>query len=116
MKKFFAVALVLAVTGCSINISSDEHGDEGLRPQLWSDHKQLGISAESCALKGYSALKVLGFSSVVQKGEYSYGDFHANRAAVKCLANEGGSLVYVAVAGADEEIVEKLRNQLIAKL
>lgn len=85
-------------------------------PQLWSDHKQLNISLGTCALKAYSALKSLGFSSVVQNGNFSYGNFHSSRAAIKCVANNNGSFVYVAVAGSEKEIVEKLRNELIWKM
>jgi hypothetical protein len=85
-------------------------------PQLWSDHKQLSISVHACGLKGYGALLALGFSSVVQNGDYSYGNFLANRAAVKCVANDKGSFVYVAVAGQHKDIVEKLRNEVMRKM
>ena len=85
-------------------------------PQLWSDHKQLSISVGACGLKGYGALLALGFSSVVQNGDYSYGNFLSNRAAVKCVANDKGSFVYVAIAGQHKDIVEKLRNEVMRKM
>lgn len=90
--------------------------DELAPPQLWSDHKQLSISVGTCSLKGYAALVSLGFSSVVQNGNYAYGNFLSNRAAVKCVANDKGSFVYVAIAGQHKEVVEKLRNELIRKM
>lgn len=62
-------------------------------------------------MTGYRALLALGFSSVVQNGDYSYGNFLANRAAVKCVANDKGSFVYVAIPGQQKDLVEKLRTK-----
>ena len=76
----------------------------------------MSISVHACGLKGYGALISLGFSSVVQNGDYSYGNFLSNRAAVKCVANDKGSFVYVAIAGQHKDIVEKLRNEVIRKM
>lgn len=90
--------------------------EEPAPPQLWSDHKQLDISVRACSLKGYGALLALGFSSVVQNGDYSYGNFLANRAAVKCVANDKGSFVYIAIAGQQKDLVEKLRNEVMRKM
>ncbi|MEE9412589.1 MAG: hypothetical protein V3V22_06005 [Methylococcales bacterium] len=85
-------------------------------PQLWSHHKKLDISVSSCALKGYSALKSLGFTSVVQNGNDSYGSFHDNRAAVKCVSNNTGAFLYLMIAGPEKEIVEKLSNKLVGEM
>ena len=69
-----------------------------------------------CALKGLSALKSLGFTSVVQNKNFVYGNFHDNRAAVKCVPKGDASFVYLAVAGPDKAIVERLRNELSWKI
>lgn len=84
-------------------------------PQLWSHHKQMKISAEACSAKGHRALKVLGFASVVKNGNYVYGNYLGNRAAVKCASLDKGSFLYLAVAGPDKDIVEKLRNEISKK-
>lgn len=85
-------------------------------PQLWSHHKQMEISPEACSTRGHKVLKVLGFSSVVKKDNYVYGNYLDNRAAVKCAPLDKGSFLYLAVAGSDKNIVEKLRNELSKKM
>jgi len=52
-------------------VQTSANTEELAPPQLWSDHKQLSISVHACGLKGYGALLALGFSSVVQNGDYS---------------------------------------------
>jgi hypothetical protein len=52
---------------------------------------------------------------VVRNGNFSYGNLGDNRAAVKCIENQGGSFVYFAVAGSNKESVEKLRNEIAWK-
>jgi hypothetical protein len=85
-------------------------------PQLWSDHRQLNSSVNECAEKGLQALQTLGYSNIVNNGNFSYGTFNSNRAAVKCVANGTGSFVYLMVAGSDRNTVEKLRNELLWKV
>lgn len=58
-------------------------------------------------------LETMQFGSVVQNGNYVYGNHLQNRAAVKCVALDSGSFLYVAVAGKQKEIVEQLRNEVI---
>ncbi len=116
MKYLVTFTILLFLSGCAVKGKSVLIVASKKPPQLWSHHKKLNISVTSCALKGYSALKSLGFTSVVQNGNYSYGNFHDNRAAVKCVANNKGSFLYLMVAGPEQEIVEKLRNQLAWKM
>lgn len=85
-------------------------------PQLWSDHKRLNIPLPACAEQAFSVLKDLGYSNVVRSGNYSYGNLGQNRAAVKCVEMAEGSFVYFAVAGAQRDVVERLRNQIAGKL
>jgi len=85
-------------------------------PQLWSHHKQLDISSEQCATNGVDILNSLGFSSVVQNGNYVYGNFNYNRATIKCVNVADRTFVYTAVAGKDVTQVEQLRNQIAWKL
>ena len=82
-------------------------------PQLWSGHKVLTLSAEQCAAKGKAMLENMQFGSVVQNGNYVYGNHLQNRAAVKCVELDCGSFLYVAVAGKQKEIVEQLRNEIV---
>ncbi|MGI9330783.1 MAG: hypothetical protein ACR2QB_08675, partial [Gammaproteobacteria bacterium] len=64
---------------------------------------------------GLRALQSLSYTETVKNGNYSYGNFAANRAAVKCVKNGSGSFVYIMVAGPDRNTVEKLRNELARK-
>lgn len=109
---------IIIISGCSsmgVNNDSEISIKKSKPPQLWSEHKILHIAVDVCALKGYSALKSLGFTGVVQNGNFSYGNFNDNRAAVKCVEMNGGSFVYLAVAGPEKKVVEKLRNEIAWK-
>jgi hypothetical protein len=110
------VVTLATVSGCAAKSST--RADRGIAPppQLWSDHKTLKEPVETCSTKAYRALTSLGLTGVVQNGAYSYGNQNGNRVAVKCVGIEGGSFVYFAVAGADKESVEKLRNEVAWKL
>lgn len=108
-KKTFLLLISAALAGCNMSFEGQPP------PQLWSDHKQLTTSVNACAEKAASVLSSLGFSSVVRNGNFSYGNLRDNRAAVKCIENQGGSFVYFAVAGADKGAVEKLRNEIAWK-
>ncbi|MDO6441160.1 MULTISPECIES: hypothetical protein [unclassified Marinobacter] len=93
--------------------SSFPAGSPGSPPNLWSHHEVLNVSAAVCAQRGVAALDSLSFSSVVRNGTYVYGNSGANRAAVKCVEmDNGGSFLYLAVAGRDKDSVEKLRNEI----
>jgi hypothetical protein len=85
-------------------------------PQLWSHHILLEESPALCADKGVSILNSLGFKSVVKNGNYAYGNFTNNRAAIKCVSVNNKTFVYTAVAGSDVKLVEKLRNEIAWKL
>ena len=82
-------------------------------PQLWSGHKVLTLSAEQCAAKGKVVLETMQFGSVMQNGNYVYGNHQQNRAAVKCVPLDNGSFLYVAVAGRQKKAVEALRNEIV---
>ncbi|GAA0820218.1 hypothetical protein KO495_06570 [Colwellia sp. D2M02] len=84
-------------------------------PHLWSGHKALPESVELCAQKSQSILNSLGFKSVVQNGNYTYGNFNDNRAALKCFTQSEQTIVYYAVAGPQVTLVEKLRNEIAWK-
>ena len=103
-----------ATSGANRNSAAD--GGGGVPPQLWSDHKLLAVPVGVCADRAFNVLNALGYSNVVKNGNYSYGDFNENRAAVKCVEGAGGSFVYFAVAGSQRETVERLRNQIAQKL
>ncbi|MGM0766716.1 MAG: hypothetical protein ACQEV6_01700 [Pseudomonadota bacterium] len=86
-------------------------------PHLWSHHKSLQVSAETCAGRALAALNAYEFTSVVRNGTYSYGNSGANRAALKCVERGAeSSFVYIAVAGPDKSVVEDLRNKLARSL
>ena len=84
------------------------------RPHVWSSHKELDIPAAACGQKGMDILNSLGFNNVVKSthGEYIYGNYISNRAAVKCVPQGEGTFLYVVVAGPEVKTVEKLRNQI----
>lgn len=86
--------------------------DHIVPPQLWSHHKLLKMSAEKCSSKAMLTLERLGFSSIVKNGLYAYGNYTGSRAALKCVEMSENSLIYIAVAGPDVKLVEKLRNQI----
>ena len=82
-------------------------------PKLWSGHKILTVSAEQCAAKAKAVLETMQFGAVVQNGHYVYGNYLQNRVAIKCVALDSGSFVYVAVAGKQKAAVETLRNEIV---
>jgi hypothetical protein len=125
--KYLPLAFIITLSGCA---SSPEKAPEAkvitktklvtvkkeYTPQLWSHHKLLKETPELCALKGVSILNSLGFKSVVKNGNYVYGNFSNNRAAIKCVKINKQTFVYTAVAGSDVKLVEKLRNEISWKL
>ena len=116
MKKIFWIIFILLLNGCASITSETNSKIKNQPPQLWSTHKELDVNVFLCAMKGLSALKALGFTSVVQNENFAYGNFHGNRAVVKCVSKGNHSFVYLAVAGPDKNIVEKLRNELSWKM
>lgn len=87
-------------------------------PQIWSDHKELAYSESICAKKGIEILGSLGFSEIIKSshGNYIYGNFSNNRAAIKCVTVQNQTFAYVIVAGAKSVVVEKLRNEIFWQL
>lgn len=85
-------------------------------PQIWSDHKIVQMSVETCATKGVDILTTLGFSQIVKNGSYVYGNYINNRAAIKCTAVTEHTFVYAVVAGPNVKQVERLRNEIVWKL
>lgn len=115
--KFIAILFLLVLSGCASNqeIKTITIQKE-FAPNIWSGHKELKISVESCATKGVSILESLGFKNIVKNGNYVYGNYSNNRAAVKCVSVANVTFVYAAVAGPKVELVEKLRNEIIWQL
>lgn len=116
MKNSFIVGIFSLLAGCTSVQKETLDLPTAKPPQLWSHHKVLDIHVGACALKGLSALKSLGFTQVVKNENYIYGNFHNNRVAVKCVSRGAASFVYLAVAGPNKEIVEKLRNEVAWKM
>jgi len=86
-------------------------------PHLWSHHKTLSMSADTCAERALSAFNAFAFTSVAQNGTYLYGNSGANRVVMKCVERgKDKSFVYIAVAGPDKSVVEDLRNSLARSL
>jgi len=85
------------------------------RPHVWSDHKQLAMDSGVCRIKATDILTALGFSNVVTSphGDYVYGNYVGNRAAVKCVPLGEGTFLYASVAGPDVKEVERLRNEIM---
>ncbi len=120
MRLLALIVLSLLASGCASNTAVQEPVEvvtvqKEFPPQLWSDHKELGISTEACAEKGMQILNSLGFTQVVKSrhGEYLYGNYSNNRAAIKCITVKGQTLVYAIVAGPKKAVVEKLRNEIM---
>ena len=115
----FAIIVATFTSACAtsgVNRDPAAAGGGGAPPQLWSDHKLLAVPVGVCADRAFNVLNALGYSNVVKNGDYSYGNFNENRAAVKCVEGSGGSFVYFAVAGSQRETVERLRNQIAQEL
>ena len=125
--KYLTLAFIITLSGCATNPEKAPEPKvitktklvtvkKEYTPQLWSHHKLLKETPELCAVKGVSILNSLGFKSVVKNGNYVYGNFSSNRAAIKCVTVSKQTFVYIAVAGADVKLVEKLRNEISWKL
>ena len=97
-------------------VYSDTDHINSSRPQLWSHHKVLDVSAEECAIQGKVILKILGFTSITKNDKYVYGNLGSNRAAIKCVSLSDKSFVYTAVAGENVKVVEEIRNKISWKL
>lgn len=124
MKPIFILFLI-SLTGCASNAPVPSKQGAGVEvrtiqkeytPQVWSDHKVLKISAETCAEKGAKILESLGFNQIVKNGTYVYGNYASNRAAIKCVSINEGTFVYSVVAGPEVKFVEKLRNEIAWQL
>ena len=120
MKYFTFVAIFLLISGCASNTPVQDPVEvvtlqKEFPPQVWSSHKELEISESACAEKGAQILNSLGFIRVVKSshGEYVYGNYSSNRAAIKCISVNSQTLVYSIVAGPKKAIVEKLRNEIM---
>lgn len=123
--KIFAIIFLALLGGCSSNAAKETQPEKAMEvttiqkeytPQIWSGHKSLKISAEKCAEKGVAILESLGFNQVVKNGNYVYGNYSNNRAAIKCVLAGDKTFVYAAVAGSQVKIVEKLRNEIVWQL
>lgn len=114
----YVLGALIALTRVLTQLPSPERkaGVPGGPPQLWSDHRDLKVSASECANQGVEALNSLGYANVVQRGTYAYGSLGRNRAAVHCVERSGGSFVYLSVAGPRPREVEKLRNEIAWKM
>lgn len=115
--------MVLLTAGCSMFGGANEEPipasvtrEGSVPPQLWSGHKELELSLAVCSDRAFNTLQALGYTEVVKNGDFAYGNFNGNRAAVKCVAGSGKSFVYFAVAGPDRDVVEKLRNDIARRL
>lgn len=125
MKWITSVVVLLIVSGCASNYQTQKpQAVEKLKvvtiqkdfpPQVWSDHKILTISEIECAKKGVQILSSLGFTQIVKSshGQYMYGNYSSNRAAVKCLSAGGQTFMYAVVAGPEVDVVERLRNEIM---
>lgn len=125
MVRSVAVVFFILLGGCAVNgakVTQQEKAVEvrtvqkEVTPHVWSDHKILNVSAEACADKGKLILESLGFIQIVKNGNYVYGNYNNNRAVVKCAPIDGGTFVYVVVAGSQVNAVENLRNEIVQKL
>ena len=120
MRLLMFVVASLAITGCASHTSVQKPTEvvtlqKEFAPHVWSDHKELNISASECGDKGVEVLNSLGFVQIVKSshGEYVYGNYSNNRAAVKCISVGGQTLVYSIVAGPKRALVEQLRNEIM---
>ena len=89
---------------------------KGLIPHVWSGHKILEISAESCANKGKDVLERLGFNKIIKNKYFIYGNHGNNRGVIKCAQITGSTFVYTIVSGSNVKDVEALRNEIMWKL
>lgn len=115
--KYLSILGLIVLTGCASTPpkpSPDVYFASP--PHLWSGQKIVGHSPESCAKKGVEILETLSFTGVVKNGSYVYGNFLANRAAIKCVPNGNETFVYAAVAGPEKKQVERLRNEIVWRL
>jgi hypothetical protein len=110
--KAIPLAIVVTIVTSACATSGTNRDSVTARPELWSDHKLLKVPVDVCGERAFNVLTALAYENVVRNGNYSYGDFKGNRAAVKCVETAEGSFLYFAVAGPRKETVEQLRNQL----
>ena len=115
------MSVVLFTAGCSMFGAKEEpipvSAPRGaVSPQLWSGHKEIDLRHAICPDRAFNTLKALGYTDIVKDSDSASGNFSGNRAEVKCVADSRKSFVYFAVAGADKDVVEKLRNDIAQRL
>ena len=85
-------------------------------PQLWSSFKELNKSAAACKIQSRFTLEDMGLAQLVDNDNGLYGVFKGTRVVVKCVEQGPQSLLWVAVAGADRDSVELIRNKILADI
>lgn len=123
--KLIVVGFLMLLGGCASNTArvADQEKEIEVRtiqkeftPHIWSDHKILKISTNTCAEKGVEILESLGFIQIIKNVDYVYGNHSNNRAVIKCTSVGEHTFVYAVVAGPKVKVVENLRNEIMWQL
>lgn len=85
-------------------------------PELWSWFKDMNKSADACKIQSHFILDKLGINNLIENEYGIYGTLKTNRIVVKCLPVNNGSTLWVAVAGADRDSVELIRNIIVKEI
>ena len=107
---------IFAILGMSL-ITSLSFAKESA-PYIWWGHATIKMSVEACLQRSELALETTGFSvnPINEDHNFVYAYKDTVRAAIQCLNNSDKSFVYLSVAGNDNSILEKYRNELVRKI
>lgn len=101
---------VYAVAVCLPMLAIAQSAEQA--PQLWSSFKDLNKSVAACQLQSRFVLEQMGVEQLVNNDNGIYGVLRNNRVVVKCSKSGAKSVLWVAVAGADRDSVELVRNKI----
>lgn len=85
-------------------------------PEVWSAFKALSKEAAACPLQSKFVLEQMGVEQLAANDNGIDGVLRGNRVVVKCTGSGAKSVSWVAVAGADRDSVDLIRNKIHADI
>ncbi|WP_210731902.1 hypothetical protein [Hydrogenophaga sp. PAMC20947] len=99
-----------AVVVCLPLLASAHDAEQA--PQRWSSFKDPNKSVAACKIQSRLILEQLGLARRADNENGICGVFKGIRVVVKCTGNGPHSELWVALAGADRDSVELIRNKI----
>ncbi len=87
-------------------------------PYVWWGHGNLSMGIEACLQRSHLALESSGFNlnPINKQHNFLYAYKGSIRVGIQCLKRDDGTFFYLNAAGNDNKLLEKVRNELVAKI